>query len=102
MSCRELCSIPPYSRYPTARRRSFGVLVVAAFLFASLTSCGPSEADDLRGQVVELEFALEQANEQIREAADEIESAQAAVGQAYGTLANAVESMTAPEEVPMP
>ena len=94
----------PFCRGATkiGRRRSLGVLIGAACLWATLTSCGPSEADDLRAQVVELESALEQANEQIRQAADEIENAQATVGQAYGTLSDAVESMTAPEEVPIP
>ena len=84
------------------RRAGVATIVWLASLSAALVSCGPSEADQLRAQMSELEVALEKANEQIRQAADEIETAQESIGQAYSMLADAVEAMTIPEEVPVP
>ena len=81
-------------------------LVCAAFTIAA---CGPSKTETLQADVdalrienIQLRIALEQANENIQEAASAIETAQSSVGEKYRDLASAVEEMTVPDEVEIP
>ena len=81
-------------------------LVCAAF---SIAACGPSKTETLQAEVdalrienIQLRIALEQANENIQEAASAMETAQSSVGEKYRDLASAVEEMTVPDEVEIP
>lgn len=93
-------------RLSLGRWVSRGVRCAAVLLIADLAACGPRRCErelaDAEAEVQALRAALRQANANIAEANDRLESAQGAAYTTYAEMAEKLEGLDTVDEVPEP